>query len=123
MDRDLEKERDIERQFEGYREQGHAWGQLKFVVDAPFFVSSNRLPGIQIVDVCAYALRRYLDKDAVPNSHEEMQFKRIFNLFDRSAGQLHGLRHYTPSGTCHCLICLERGHGMEPNVSSIPSNP
>ena len=110
MDRDLEKERDIERQFEYYRRQGHPWGRLQYVVDTPFFVSSNRLPGIQLVDVCAYALRRYLDKSAVKGSHEEKQFARIFDLFDRDAGHLHGLRHYTRSGSCSCLICRERGH-------------
>jgi hypothetical protein len=100
MDRDLETERDIERQFANYQEQGHPWEQLEFVIDAPFFVSSNKLPGIQIGDVCAYALRRYLDKGAATGSHEEKQLLRIFDLFDREAGKLHGLRHYTQGGTC-----------------------
>jgi hypothetical protein len=79
-------------------------------MDAPFFVASNKFPGIQIGDVCAYALRRYLDKGGALNSHEEKQFLRIFGLFDRDAGKLHGLRHYTQGGTCKCLICRERGH-------------
>lgn len=36
MDRDLEKEKDIEMQFDDYRSQGHPWGRLEYVVDAPF---------------------------------------------------------------------------------------
>jgi len=109
MDHDLHKEKDIERQFADYAQQGHPWGQLEFVIDAPFFVESEKFPGVQIVDVCAYALRRYLDKGGVPGSHEEKQFLSIFNLFDRDV-KLHGLRHYVQSGTCNCLICQERGH-------------
>jgi hypothetical protein len=112
MDRDLETERDIERQFANYQQQGHPWGQLEFVMDAPFFVASSKFPGIQIGDVCAYALRRYLDKGGAAGSHEEKQFVRIYDLFDRSAGKLHGLRHYTQGGKCKCLICSERGHAV-----------
>ena len=111
MDQEREKEWAIEKQFANYQDQGHPWGQLEFVMDAQFFVSSNKFPGTQIGDVCAYALRRYLDQGSVPGSHEEKQFRRIIQLFDRQAGKLHGLRHYTQGGTCHCLICKERGHG------------
>jgi uncharacterized protein DUF3800 len=110
MDHDLEKEKDIEKQFANYQQQGHPWGQLEYVIDTPFFVSSEKFPGVQIVDVCAYALRRYLDKGGLVGSHEEKQFMRIFHLFDRAQGKLHGLRHYTQGGTCGCLVCKERGH-------------
>jgi hypothetical protein len=110
MDRDREKEAVIERQFADYRNQGHPWGQLEYVIDAPFFVDSDKFPGVQIVDVCAYATRRYLDKGAITNSLEGRQFLKIFGLFDRDLGHLHGLRHYTQTGTCACSICRERGH-------------
>ncbi len=110
MDRDLQTEREIERQFAGYKQSGHPWGQLEFVVDAPFFVDSRKVAGIQIGDICAYALRRYLDKGAVTDSHEEKQFLRIYHSFDRSRGKLHGLRHYVQGGKCSCIICRERGH-------------
>ncbi|MGF1632410.1 MAG: DUF3800 domain-containing protein [Phycisphaerae bacterium] len=111
MDRDLETEKDIERQFADYQSQGHPWGQLEYVMDAPFFVDSMKFPGTQLGDVCAYAVRRYLDKGAVAGSHEKKQFVRILQRFDRADGKLHGLRHYTQSGRCKCLICTERGHG------------
>jgi hypothetical protein len=48
MDRDLETEREIQRQFADYQKQGHPWGQLEFVMDAPFFVDSMKFPGIQL---------------------------------------------------------------------------
>jgi hypothetical protein len=79
-------------------------------MDAPFFVDSMKFPGIQLGDVGAYAVRRYLDKGAVVGSHEEKQFSRIFQRFDRSDGKLHGIRHYTQGGKCQCMICKERGH-------------
>ncbi|HEX4146421.1 MAG TPA: DUF3800 domain-containing protein [Pirellulales bacterium] len=123
MDRDLEKEKDIERQFADYKEQGHPWGKLEFVIDTPFFVESGKFPGVQIVDACAYALRRYLDRGAVVGGHEEKQFLRIFNLFDRSANKLHGLRHYTQSRTCTCLICQERGHAPPAAAAPPASGP
>jgi hypothetical protein len=71
MDSDLESERDIERQFEGYQNQRHPWGALEFVIDARFFVSSNKILGRQIGDVCAYALHRYLGQGSVVGSQEE----------------------------------------------------
>lgn len=110
MDRHLETEKEIEEQFADYQNKGHPWGQLEYVIDAPFFVDSMKIAGIQLSDICAYAVRRYLDKGALVNTHEERHFKTIFDLFDRSNGKLHGIRHYTQPGTCHCLICAERGH-------------
>ncbi len=122
MDHDLSTERNIEEQFADYRNAGHPWGHLRHVIDAPFFVSSEKFPGIQIVDLCAYALRRYLDRGAIAGSHEERQFLQISNLFDRASGKLHGLRHYTQGGTCLCVICRERGHAplYLPPLAKIP---
>lgn len=110
LDRDTSTEANLQSQFTTYRQHGHPWGNLVHVIDVPFFASSEQLGGLQLVDVCAYAVRRYLDKNAMPNSPEERNFLRIFHRFDRDAGKLHGLRHYVPAG-CHCLICQARGHG------------
>jgi len=112
LDKDYSTEAALQDQFTRYRQQGHPWGNLRHVIDVPFFASSEQLGGLQLVDVCAYAVRRYLDTNAVPNSHEERNFLRIFHRFDRdNSGKLHGLRHYVPSGTCNCHICDARGHG------------
>ena len=92
-----------------FRSAGHQWGTLQHVIDTPFFVDSKTVSGIQLADVCAYALRRYVDKDQRAGSHEEKNFMRIFHKFDR-ARKLHGLRHYCEPGTCACAICVERDH-------------
>jgi hypothetical protein len=111
LDEDYVRESGIHNQFRGIRQGGHPWGTLYHVIDAPFFASSALLCGLQLVDVCCYAVRRYLDKSAVVGSHEERNFLRIFHRFDRdNVGKLHGLRHYVPAGTCSCLICRQRGH-------------
>jgi hypothetical protein len=111
LDRDYSAEPVIAKQFDRFRQDGHPWGQLRHVIDIPFSASSAQLGGLQAADICAYAVRRYLDKDAIAGSHEERNFQRIFHRFDQdNMGHLHGLRHYTPAGSCGCLICQQRGH-------------
>lgn len=93
-----------------FRERGHQWGTLQHVIETPFFVDSKAVSAIQLADICAYALRRYVAKPDRLGSHEEKQFLRIFHKFDRSGTKLHGLRHYCPSHACDCMVCQERGH-------------
>ena len=92
-----------------YRDHGHSWGKLEYVIDTPFFVDSKSVSGIQLADIAAYAVRRYIDHGLDENSHEERNFMRIFHRFDRARERLHGLRHYAAAGTCACAICRERG--------------
>lgn len=93
-----------------FRLSGHKWGALQHVIETPFFVDSKIVSGIQLADVCAYALRRYIAKPSRSGTHEEKQFLRIFHKFDRAGLKLHGLRHYCPPRSCDCLVCQERGH-------------
>lgn len=93
-----------------FRARGHRWGQLQHVIETPFFVDSKTVSGIQLADICGYALRRYVEKANRAGSHEEKQFSRIFHKFDRAGVKLHGLRHYCAAGSCDCMICGERGH-------------
>ncbi len=119
LDQDYSKEPKIHRRFEAIRRAGHLRGKLRHVIEIPMFAGSDRFCGLQIADVCAYALRRYLDRGAVVGSHEERNFQRIFRRFDQdSMGRLHGLRHYTPAGSCGCLICQQRGHSPPPLSTS-----
>lgn len=112
LDQDYSTEATIFKQFRGYRRDGHPWGKMRHVIDVPFFASSEHVCGLQLVDICAYAVRRYLDTNAVSGSHEERNFQRIYHKFDRdNLGKLHGLRHYVSAGSCNCQICQERGHG------------
>lgn len=111
LDRDYANEAALSLQFDGFRQDGHPWGQLRHVIEIPFFASSEQLGGLQVADICSYAVRRYLDKQAVVGSHEERNFQRIFHRFDQDGrGRLYGLRHFTPAGSCSCLICQQRGH-------------
>jgi hypothetical protein len=93
-----------------FRASGHRWGSLEHVIETPFFVDSKTVSGIQLADICAYAVRRYVDKPNRAGSHEEKQFLRIFPKFDRAGKKLHGLRHYCAPHTCDCMVCQERGH-------------
>ena len=93
-----------------FRASGHRWGTLQHVIETPFFVDSRAVSGIQLADICAYALRRYVGKLDRVGSHEEKQFLRIFDKFDRAGSRLHGLRHYCPARSCDCMVCQTRGH-------------
>lgn len=112
LDQDSATEALVHQMILDFRKNGHVFGPMNLVIDAPFFAPSFRVAGLQIADVCAYVVRRYLDTGAKPGSHEERHFQKLFPRFARdTAGKLYGLRHYIPSGTCHCMICHERGHG------------
>lgn len=55
---------------------------------------------VQIADLCAFALRRYLE-----NGEEEL-FNLVFKRGDRdSSGRCVGIRHYTDKTHCTCKIC------------------
>jgi preprotein translocase subunit SecA len=53
---------------------------------------------VQVADLCAYALRRYLE-----NNEEEL-FTKIFARADRVGNRVLGVRHFTDVG-CSCRIC------------------
>ncbi len=112
LDQDASTESTIERLFKRFREHGHPFGEMTHVIDVPFFASSAKVGGLQLADVAAYVVRRYIDRDAVAGSHEERHFMKLFQRFDRDTyGNLHGLRHYVPANSCACMVCRDRGHG------------
>ncbi len=98
-----------------FRSTGHPWGNMKYVVESPFFVDSSTSFAIQAIDVCAYSLRRYILRGPEQGSLEESHFLKIYNLFDRDGNRMHGLRHYCAKGTCKCIICDQRGHARTRN--------
>ncbi len=110
MDEEPARESSYRAMLEKFRDSGHPWGNLKHVIEAPFFVDSTLSAAVQVADLCAYAVRRYIEFGPAKGSHEEKNFKRIFARFDRGT-RLHGLRHYCAKGSCKCLVCAERGHG------------
>ena len=100
----------LHREFTTYRTSGHPWGRVENVIEQPFFVDSASVSAVQLADVCAYAVRRHIERSALANEHEIANFNRIFHRFDRSGPKLHGVRHYCQPRTCTCRVCLERGH-------------
>jgi len=89
--------RDMLRRFQ---ERASFRGGVDRVIEAPFFLDSKSNSGVQVADLCAYALRRYLE------NQEQEQFRVIFSKFHRARGGLSGLGHFTEEG-CGCLICAE----------------
>lgn len=81
-----------------FHQKGTLWTQLKSIIETPLFVDSQLTSMVQIADVCAYALRRYLE-----NSEDEL-FDLIFQRADRKDNTVVGVRHFTKVG-CTCKIC------------------
>ena len=103
VDHDPHKAANLTRLLKRFQRQGTPWGNVERVIEAPFFLDSSANAAVQVADLCAYAVRRYLENE------EEDRFQLIFKKFDRTPAALHGIRHYTRRG-CTCLICRERGH-------------
>jgi hypothetical protein len=83
-----------------YHKKGTSYLQLERTVETPLFVDSQLTSMVQIVDLCAYGLRRYLENG------EENIFNLVMRRADRKQGVLVGVRHYTDS-SCTCKICTE----------------
>jgi hypothetical protein len=81
------------------QQTAHHRGGVDRVIEAPFFLDSRSNSGVQVADICAYALRRYLDNG------ESESFSVIFPTFHRTgSGGLCGLKHLT-APDCKCMIC------------------
>jgi hypothetical protein len=86
-----------------FRIIGHRWGQLYNLADVPFFATSKATRMLQYADMVAYAVRRYYENG------EATYFDMIAKRFDSEGGVIHGLVHYTPSGSaCNCVTCRQR---------------
>jgi hypothetical protein len=82
-----------------FHQRGTMWTSVINIIETPLFVDSQLTSMVQIADLCAYALRRYLE-----NGEEEL-FKLIFQRADKKkGGVMVGVRHFTKSG-CSCMIC------------------
>ncbi len=79
--------------------RGTLWTQIEYVIETPMFVDSQLTSMVQLADLCAYALRRYLEND------ETELFDLIFQRADRLGDATVGVRHFTSAG-CTCRICV-----------------
>ncbi len=80
---------------------GTLWTNLKNIIETPLFVDSQLTGMVQIADLCAYALRRYLE-----NNENEL-FDLVFQRADRKGVMVVGVRHFTDN-SCTCKICSAR---------------
>ena len=81
-----------------FHERGTLWTNLKNIVETPLFVNSELTGMVQVADLCAYALRRYLE-----NGESEL-FDLVFQRADRKGAMVVGVRHFTDN-SCTCKIC------------------
>lgn len=81
-----------------FHRQGTLWTTVAHIIETPLFVNSSLTSMVQVADLCAYALRRYLE-----NKETEL-FQRIFTRADRMGPFTVGVRHFTAQ-PCSCEIC------------------
>lgn len=77
---------------------GTLWTSVECIIETPMFVDSELTRMIQIADLCAYALRRYLE------NNETWLFEPIFRRAARVGEVAVGVRHFSAPG-CDCAIC------------------
>jgi hypothetical protein len=81
-----------------FHHSGTLWTGISRIIETPLFVNSSLTSMVQIADLCAYALRRYLENNEVD------LFRAIFTRADRFQNRAVGVRHFTGTG-CICEIC------------------
>lgn len=97
-----------------FHKEGTTWARdIEHVVETPLFVDSALTSMVQLADLCAYAIRRFFD------NNESDLVDRIAPRFDRNAGKLVGIRHFTRADPCSCRICVE--HGRRPARPATPA--
>jgi len=87
----------------GFLKRGTFWTTVKNIIETPLYVNSELTSMVQIADLCAYALRRYLE-----NGEAEL-FNLVFPRADRRHDVAVGVRHYTDK-KCTCSICTVHRH-------------
>ena len=75
------------------------WTAIKNIIETPLFVDSALTSMVQMSDLCAYALRRYVE-----NGEEEF-FDLVFKRADRKGTATVGVRHFADQEVCVCKIC------------------
>lgn len=91
-----------------FHQRGTLWTDIKHIIETPLFVDSALTSMIQIADLVAYSLRRYLEND------ETTLFDLIFERADKRNGVVVGVRHFT-SNQCQCKICHVHQTGLDSN--------
>ena len=86
------------RMMRSFHVAGTPWTSVECIIETPMFVDSKLTRMVQIADLCAYALRRYLENG------ETGLFRQIFERADRIGDVAVGVRHFSRPA-CDCAIC------------------
>jgi hypothetical protein len=89
------KHTDLMRRF---HRQGTLWTKIDRLIETPLFVNSELTRMVQVADLCAYAVRRYLE------NQETTLFAKVFQRAHRIQNKVVSVRHFS-SPTCACDIC------------------
>jgi hypothetical protein len=90
--------------------KGTLWTKVKHIIETPLFVDSQLTSMVQIGDLCAYALRRYLENS------ERTLFDLIYKRAHSLSGVVVGVRHFS-DGICKCIICVSHKYKSRPRKS------
>jgi hypothetical protein len=82
-----------------FHASGTLWTRVDRIIETPLFVDSKLTSMVQAADLCAYALRRFVE-----NGESDL-LSRIMPRADRVGMKAVGVRHYTELG-CTCDICV-----------------
>ena len=83
-----------------FHRKGTLWTKIKNTIETPLFVNSELTSMVQIADLCAYAIRRYLE------NNEDWLFKHKYKKADQKNDKKVGIRHFTDD-SCKCQICTD----------------
>ena len=86
------------RMMRSFHAAGTPWTSVDCIIETPMFVDSKLTRMVQIADLCAYGLRRYLENG------ETGLFRQIFARADRIGAVAVGVRHFSRPA-CDCAIC------------------
>lgn len=81
-----------------FHSKGTLWTHIDNIIETPLFVDSSLTRMVQIADLCAYSLRRYVENE------DELLFRKVFSRADRSKNKTVGVRHFA-AHSCNCQIC------------------
>jgi hypothetical protein len=85
-----------------FHARGTLWTHINHIIETPMFVNSSLTRMVQVADLCAYSLRRFLE------FNEPDLFNKIFLRADRAGEYTVGVRHYSVLA-CACRICVTHG--------------
>ena len=86
------------RMMRSFHAAGTLWTSVDCIIETPMFVDSELTRMVQIADLCAYGLRRYLE-----NGETDL-FRPVFERADRIGDVAVGVRHFSQP-SCDCAIC------------------